>query len=108
MAVSVELRAQLCTDLSSMPVEDASVRWPEDQSPYVTVARISAPAQDAWSDEKIKRIDDGMSFSPWHGIAAHQPLGSIMRARRLTYEESVRFRSQRNYCPVREPSRQSA
>lgn len=28
-----ELRAQLCTDLEAMPIEDASVRWPEDRSP---------------------------------------------------------------------------
>ena len=27
-----ELRVQLCTDLDTMPVEDASVAWPEDQS----------------------------------------------------------------------------
>ena len=33
-----EVRAQLCTDLEAMPIEDASVRWPEDQSPYVPVA----------------------------------------------------------------------
>lgn len=42
-----ELRVQLCTNLDAMPVEDASVAWPEDQSPYVPVARIVVPPQDA-------------------------------------------------------------
>jgi hypothetical protein len=30
-----EVRVQLCTDLEAMPIEDASVTWPEDRSPYV-------------------------------------------------------------------------
>jgi hypothetical protein len=34
------LCVQLCTDLEKMPVEDVSVKWPEDLSPYVPVARI--------------------------------------------------------------------
>ena len=35
-----ELRVQLCTDLDAMPVENAAKVWPEDQSPYVAVARF--------------------------------------------------------------------
>jgi hypothetical protein len=98
-----ELRAQLCTDLESMPIEDASVQWPEDQSPYRTVARITAKSQDTWSHDKVRRVDDGLSFSPWHGLSAHQPLGSVMRARKDTYQASARFRGERNECPMLEP-----
>jgi hypothetical protein len=98
-----ELRAQLCTDLKAMPVEDASVKWPEDLSSYRTVARITATSQDTWSSDKVRRVDDGMSFSPWHGLAAHQPLGSVMRARKETYRASAKFRGERNGCPMHEP-----
>ena len=98
-----DLKAQLCTDLKAMPIEDASVRWPEDQSPFRTVARITAGPQDTWSDNKVRRVDDGMSFNPWHGLLAHQPLGSVMRARKDTYRASARFRGERNGCPMREP-----
>ncbi|CAO3437970.1 catalase family protein [Azospirillum doebereinerae] len=100
-----ELRVQLCTDLDSMPVEDASVVWPEDRSPYVTVARIVVPVQNAWSAERAQAGDDRLSFSPWHGLAAHQPLGSVMRARRLSYERSAAYRAERNGCPIAEPQR---
>lgn len=100
---SWELRAQLCTDLKTMPVEDASVPWPEDQSPYVTVGRINAGPQDSWSDARVKAVDDGMAFSPWHGLAAHRPLGSVMRARKDTYRNSAQFRGERNGCPMHEP-----
>jgi hypothetical protein len=44
-----------------------------------------------------------MSFSPWHGIAAHRPIGSIMRVRKLSYEQSARFRADRNGAPMLEP-----
>jgi hypothetical protein len=99
-----ELRVQLCTDLESMPVENAAKIWPEDKSPYVAVARLSVKPQDSWSDENYKKIDTGMLFSPWHGLAAHRPLGGIMRARRSIYERSAGFRGDRNGCPILEPS----
>src|ERR1700677_1928892 len=37
-----ELRFQLCTDLTKMPVEDASVEWDQRLSPFLTVAQITA------------------------------------------------------------------
>lgn len=98
-----ELRAQLCTDLETMPVEDSTVEWPQDKSPYITVARVTATPQEAWSEAKARVFDDGLSFSPWHGIAAHRPLGSIMRLRKSVYKMSARFRFERNGCPVHEP-----
>ncbi|MBT9371673.1 catalase family protein [Rhizobium sp. CSW-27] len=99
------LKAQLCTDLETMPVEDPMAPWDEDRSPYFTVATITAGPQTAWSRERAERVDDGMKFSPWNGIAAHQPLGQIMRLRRLAYERSAAFRSERNPTPVSEPAR---
>lgn len=98
-----ELRVQLCTDLASMPVEDPSVEWPEDESPYVAVARITVGPQVAWSRGRSIAIDDGFSFSPWHGLAAHRPLGAIMRMRKAAYEASARFRAERNGRPTDEP-----
>src|SRR5680860_1916516 len=87
-----QVRVQLCTELETMPVEDASATWPEDQSSYVAVARINVQPQSAWSENRVTNLDDGLSFIPWHGLAAHQPLGSIMRARKPVYESSTQFR----------------
>ena len=98
-----DLRVQLCTDLETMPIEDASVRWPEEQSAFVTVARIVVPPQFAWSEERSAEMDDGLSFSPWHGLAAHRPLGSINRVRKLAYAGSAGARSGRGRCRVHEP-----
>jgi hypothetical protein len=98
-----ELRAQLCTDLETMPVEDSTVQWPEDKSPFVTVARVAVESQEAWSEARSRAFDDGLSFAPWHGLAAHRPLGSIMRLRKPAYRMSARFRFERNRCPMMEP-----
>jgi hypothetical protein len=99
-----ELRIQLCTDLDKMPIEDASVEWPQDLSPYVTVARLRVDPQPAWSEQRAKAIDEGMQFNPWHALAAHRPLGSIMRVRRDVYAMSKRFRAERNGVEITEPT----
>jgi hypothetical protein len=98
-----ELRVQLCTDLEPMPIEDASVPWPEDQSPYVPVARITIPPQVAWSEAKSATIDDRLAFNPLHGLTAHRPIGSIMRARKMAYRQLAQARAQRNGCSIIEP-----
>ena len=98
-----EIRVQLCTDLDRMPVEDASKQWPEDESPYRPVARIRVPAQPAWSEQRAAQADDGLAFSPWHGLLAHQPLGSINRARRPAYVALSAFRAEHNGQPNPEP-----
>ena len=100
-----ELRVQLCTDLATMPIEDASVAWPEDASPYVAVARITALPQTAWSPARSAAVDDGMSFSPWHGVAAHRPIGAVMRVRKAAYEASARFRAEHNGRSMTEPNK---
>ena len=102
-AAEWELRVQLCTDLESMPIEDASAPWDEEVSPYRAVGRIRAPAQIAWSPDRAKVVDDQLAFSVWHGLAAHQPLGSINRVRKPAYDMSASFRGKFNGCPIHEP-----
>ena len=100
----LELRVQLCTDLETMPVEDASTQWPEQESPYRPVARILIPAQDAYTPARQAYMDDVMSFRPTHSLAAHRPLGSLMRARLQTYPRLSAFRHDRNGQIQHEPA----
>jgi hypothetical protein len=99
-----ELRAQLCVDVDRMPIEDASVLWPEELSPHHRVAVLHLPAQDPYSDARRRYADDVLSFSPWHALEAHRPLGSIMRSRRVAYPRSSDFRHTVNGVQEREPS----
>ena len=97
-----ELRVQLCTDLEKMPVEDTSIVWDEKESPYVAVARLTVPAQLGWERGLSEHQEQAIAYSPWHGLAAHQPIGGVNRARKPTYDRSVQFRGERNGCPVHE------
>jgi hypothetical protein len=98
-----EVRIQLCTDLEKMPVEDANKEWSEEESPYLPVARIKLPRQEAYSDARQQYVDS-LSFSPAHSLEAHRPLGSIMRARLRAYPEMSRVRRQGNNEPLSEPT----
>jgi hypothetical protein len=98
-----EVRAQLCTDLEQMPIENAAAVWSEEVSPFRRIARISVEPQLAWSEARSSAVDDGMSFAPWHGLAAHRPLGGIMRVRKAVYEEAKKFRAERNGRVIQEP-----
>ena len=99
-----EIRVQLCTDLGAMPVEDASVQWPEDRSPYRPVARLVLPKQDAMSEARSAFVTESMSFRPGHALAAHRPLGSLMRARLATYPALAAYRERQNAVRPVEPA----
>ena len=98
-----ELRVQLCTDQTKMPVEDASVEWDERLSPPLALARITAQPQNAYSDARRLWVDEQLSFTPWHSLAAHRPLGNIMRARFKAYQASSQFRHTAEGRPTVEP-----
>ena len=98
-----EVRVQLCTDLGRMPVEDASVDWPQEESPYRPVARLLLPVQDACSPPRRRFMDEALSFCPSHALAAHRPLGSLMRARLRAYPALAAWRQRRNSVVPCEP-----
>ncbi|MBB3952495.1 catalase family protein [Aureimonas jatrophae] len=102
--VVFELRVQLWRDVDSQPIEDASVEWSEDTSPFVTVARIRLPAQDAYSATRQRYFDEAMTFRPAHSLAAHRPLGSVMRARLQVYQALSEFRHSENGIPEESPA----
>jgi hypothetical protein len=99
-----DVKIQLCTDLKRMPVENAATEWPEDESPYRTVARLVIPPQEAFTPERQEGVDEDMLFCPAHSLAAHRPLGSISRARMRAYEVLGQARIRDNNRVVREPA----
>lgn len=84
-----------------MPIEDPSVEWNESISPFATVAHIRLPAQDFDSNEQ-NLFCDNLSFSPWHALPEHRPIGGINRLRKAVYEAVSLYRHERNREPARE------
>ena len=101
------LSAQLCADLERMPVEDAAIAWPEELSPHRPVATLRFAPQSTAHPARQVYGDDSLSFNPWNGVAAHQPLGAIMRVRRVAYERSTAFRHAMNARQRVEPTQAS-
>lgn len=99
-----EFRVQLCTDIETMPIENASVQWPESASPYRAVAKITYPVQDAYSPARQVFGDDVLSFNSWRALAAHRPMGSINRLKKKVYDASSIFRHEKNNMPRIEPT----
>ena len=82
--VEFDLLVQVQTDPHRMPIENASVRWPEKLSPFVPAATVRIPRQkfDTLAhDAFAKRL----AINPWHCLAEHRPLGNQSRARRRMY-----------------------
>ena len=91
---SFEFCLQFQTDAAKMPIEDASVEWKEEDSPYVPVARIVIARQDITLAETVSRCE-AVVFNPWFSLVEHQPLGNMNRARRRIYEAMAAFRQSR-------------
>jgi hypothetical protein len=88
-ALAYQLELQPFVSEARTPIEDASVNWP---TAYVPVARLNLPRQDAGADADLQaRIEAGF-FDPWVAMAAHRPLGDVMRSRKVVYFESQKGR----------------
>jgi len=97
-----DFSVQLQTDAIKMPIEDPGIEWREDESPFQKVATIRIPQQ-VFDNQKQNEFGENLSFSPWHSIAEHRPLGGINRARGFIYPFISKFRHQTNNVPVKEP-----
>lgn len=109
--VCFQFQVQLQAHPIVMPVEDAQVVWPEriqdygnmPFSPYQTVATVRIPKQN-FDTPARDQYCEAMSFTPWHALVEHKPLGRTMRMRRDLYRATSMFRSQANGVKPHEPA----
>lgn len=90
-------------DADDMPVEDSTVEWSEDDSPFEAIAKIEIPAQTFDSPEQTKFCEN-LSFTPWHATPDHRPLGSMNRTRKVVYEATSAERHKLNGAVRAEPT----
>ncbi|MGI4758595.1 catalase family protein [Terriglobus sp.] len=106
-AAEYSFRVQLNTNTDEMSIEDATSPWPEELSQYEEVARLIIPAQTAWDSARDSFVEP-LSFSPDHSLVAHQPLGSINRARRVAYQALSQVRRSESGNSTTEPANANA
>ncbi len=98
-----DFMVQLRKHSLEMPIEDPTIEWSEKDSPFIPVAKITIPSQQFTTPEQLKFCED-LTFTPWHAVLDHQPLGGINRVRKVVYETSSRIRHELNGVERREPT----
>jgi hypothetical protein len=87
-----ELSAQIQKDPVAQPVEDLTVNWETDDTPFLPFARLTLPVQSVLPSDSSGSTCEASAFNPWRTIAEHRPLGSLMRARKAVYDASLKTR----------------
>jgi hypothetical protein len=89
--------------VGGMSIEDSTVEWDEARAPFRRVATITIPPQDFQSPAQMT-LAEQISYTPWHALPEHAPLGGVNRVRRVIYERISRLRHELNGVPRREPT----
>ena len=88
----LEFGVQKRTHPDDMPIEDASVIWDEDDSPFHTVATITIHPQMFDTPEALTACEK-ISFNPWQSLPEHKPLGRMNDVRREAYFKASQLRT---------------
>ena len=97
-----EFLVQAQTDARTMPIEDPTLEWDDEVSPYLVAGRIEIPSQTFGTDAQ-KAFCEHLSFNPWHALPVHAPVGGINRVRRAVYDAVSEMRHSLNQEPRVEP-----
>ncbi|WP_455210141.1 catalase family protein [Kaarinaea lacus] len=101
--VELDFAIQFQTDAYRMPIENASVVWPEKLSPFINVATIKIPSQRFDSEDQLA-FARNLTFNPWHSLPQHRPLGNQNRGRKHIYLTTSKMRQSLNNESKVEPT----
>ena len=87
---------------SKMAVEDSMTEWKESQAPFYQVATIRIPQQ-VFDIPDQNKFCENLSFTPWHALPEHKPLGVTNRLRKVIYDRISRVRHEMNSAKRQEP-----
>ncbi len=82
-----------------MPIEDPSIEWKESDSTYIPIAKITIPIQEFDSIEQ-QQFCENLSYSPWHSLNEHRPIGELNRIRKKVYQASSHYRHRENKTEI--------
>ena len=82
-----------------MPIEDPSIEWETSDSPFITIATITITVQEFDTADQ-QAFCENLSFSPWHSLEAHRPIGQLNRIRKEVYAASSKYRHSENKTAI--------
>ncbi|WP_422003204.1 di-heme-cytochrome C peroxidase [Reyranella sp.] len=94
-----EFRVQLLPDATPDDIDTPTVEW---NTPEQIVADITIPAQ-VFDTRDQDAFGEGLSYTPWHALPEHKPVGEINLVRRSVYAATSRLRHIVRLARRREP-----
>ncbi len=101
--VRFRFMVQFRTNPEQMPLDAATVRWSEAESPPVQVATLILPAQDLDARGQ-STYGENLAYNSWRVLPEHRPVGSLADARKVVYRASAANRRNVNGVPLAEPT----
>ena len=95
-----DFAVQLKEDATPAAIDSPTVEW---GTPFQRVAIITIMAQDFAQPEQ-DGFGQNLSYTPWHALPEHRPVGQINDVRRMVYTWSSRIRHLFNLRLQREPT----
>lgn len=97
--MTFDFHVQPYEDVSYEVVNNPTVHW---DAPTYKVATITIAAQDFDTPEQQK-FGENLSYTPWHALPEHSPVGEVNEIRKQVYLSSSRLRHKSNNVPEKEP-----
>ncbi|MGO4713518.1 LodA/GoxA family CTQ-dependent oxidase [Bradyrhizobium sp. 2TAF24] len=92
------------TNPATMPLDEATVEWPESESPFIQIATLIIPRQDV-EDRGQADYGQSLAFNIFRVPPAQAPVpeSSIAAVRRAVYAASANTRHEANGQPLHDP-----
>lgn len=87
---------------NKLSIEDSMTEWKETDAPFYPVAVIRIPEQ-VFDTPDQNKFCENLSFTPWHSLPEHKPLGAVNRLRKVIYDRISRVRHEMNTANRQEP-----
>ena len=98
-SAAFDFTVQLRTDATPAVIDNPTILW---NTPEQRVAVITIPPQNFDSPEQT-RFGENLSYTPWHALPEHRPVGQINEIRKAAYLASSKLRHETNHTKASEP-----
>jgi hypothetical protein len=92
---------QIQGDPEEMPLENPTIEWKTERHKLATLKISPQP----FTTPQRMEFGENLSFTPWHSLVEHQPLGEMNRLRKGVYQQTAAYRRQElNHLSPQEPT----
>lgn len=102
--ICMDFWVQVQKDPNLQPIDRATVLWDEKSAPFVHFAQITIPHGQNVNAPARDTLCENLSFTGWHALPEHTPLGSINLARKVIYKRLADVRRKQGGVSIGEPT----